>query len=119
MIYPAMVVTMIQSRSEILTHIVRGKSDRRISRKINHGRDLSRELCRGLNSPADPSPIENLWAILQASVDEERLLNQEELISVTTSAQYKSPRTIVNSVVDSITRRIQTICNKESGRIGH
>lgn len=48
-----MPMRMIQGRTEILTHITGGKSDRWIARETHHGRDLIRQVRHGLNSPSN------------------------------------------------------------------
>jgi hypothetical protein len=68
------------------------------------------------NSPV-LNPIENLWVILKARVEEERPSNREELISVVTAAWDMLPMTIVNSVANSMPRRIQKLHDKEGERI--
>jgi hypothetical protein len=50
---------------------------------------------------------------------EERLSNGEELPNVIMAAQDKLPMTIVNSVVNSMPRRIQKPCDKQAERIGY
>jgi hypothetical protein len=48
-----MSLSMTPPRSEIRPYITRGKSDRWMARETHHGRDLIREVRRGLNSPSD------------------------------------------------------------------
>jgi hypothetical protein len=53
MMKPVMPMSMIQSRSEIVMYIARGKRDRWIARETHHGCGLIREVRRGLGSPSD------------------------------------------------------------------
>jgi hypothetical protein len=48
---PVMPMSMVQARTEILAHIASGKSDRWIARETHHGRDLIRDVRRGMKSP--------------------------------------------------------------------
>jgi hypothetical protein len=64
-------------------------------------------------------PIENLWVILKARVEEERPSNREEVINVIVDVWDKFPMTIVNAVLDSMPRRIQKLRDKEGERIGY
>jgi hypothetical protein len=53
MMKPAMPMSMIPSRGEILTYIWRRKNGRSISRETHQGRNLIREVRQGLDSPSD------------------------------------------------------------------
>jgi hypothetical protein len=77
-------MSMIQPRSEIITYIAIGKSDREIAGETHHGRDLTCEVRRGVDSAS------GLFA-LKHSLGALRKVNND-LISELAQLTRRSPR---------------------------
>ena len=67
------------------------------------------------NSP-DLNPIENAWSVLKRNVEDRQPGNVEELEAVAREEWSKLPKSLFENLIDSMTRRIGQVLERNGGK---